>query len=197
MEWILGSSACKCLTLGIHPRHDADPTRPHLELPPTTSVSPLPNPLPPPNPNSSTSSTPTTLTHPPFPKMPLSSTRATMVTLVPSLPMSVYPPLPTPKRAQHGSTPRDDLSSVEPPSYHQEPRVRTGRSSEHYPSSSASPYHTMMSSLSAIECGTSHPHWSVTTLSRPLHSTLPKSVSTSFLPLLPLLPPRQHRSSSL
>jgi hypothetical protein len=178
-------------------RCEANTTRPHLELPLTTSASPPPNPPPPPNPNSSTSSTPTTLTHPLSLKMPLLSTRATTVTLVPSLPMSVYPPLPTPKRAQHGSTPRDDLSSVEQPSYLQEPPVKTGRSSAHYPSSLASPYHTTTSSLSAIECGTSHPHWSVTTLSRPLHSTLPKSVSTSFLPLLPLLPPRQHRSSSL
>jgi hypothetical protein len=64
---------------------------------------------------------------------------------VPSSPMSVYLPPHTPRRAQHGSTLKVDLSSVELLSYHQEPHEKTGRSSELYPNSSVSHYHTMTS----------------------------------------------------
>jgi NADH dehydrogenase (ubiquinone) Fe-S protein 1 len=95
------------------------------------SVSPPPNPPPPPNLNSSTSSMPMTSTLLPSPKTHLSSTRATTVMLVPSLPMSVYLLLPTRRRAQHGSTLKVDRNWDESPSYHQEPHAKIGRSSEH------------------------------------------------------------------
>jgi len=76
----------------------------------TISVSHLPNPLPPLHLNSSTCSMPMILIPLPSPRTHSSSTRDTTVISVLSLPMSVYLPLPTLKRAQLGSTRKVDLN---------------------------------------------------------------------------------------